>query len=109
MTDHACRLVLKYAPPEIVASYEPSRCDNSYNMNTAVEVFVFGLILAEVAGASRLYPKNHPGYARQLTQMSYDSWVQVRCLLVTTAAFFVIPTWAAQMRQGLYTQKRTKV
>lgn len=77
MTEHGCRFVPDYCPPEIVAAHDPGSRDNTHHLNTAVEVFIFGLILAEVAGASRLYPKERPDYTSHLTQMCYDSWVKV--------------------------------
>ena len=83
MTNHGCRFNLRYCPPEIAAVFCPSR-ENTYDLTTAAEVFNFGLVLAEVAGATRLHPiTDEQEYRRRLTCMSYDSWVQVSgCLWI---------------------------
>lgn len=76
MTRRGCRFVQDYCPPEIADRFHP-HSRNTYHLTKAAEVFNFGLILAEVAGASRLYPKERHDYMSQLTHLSYDSWGKV--------------------------------
>lgn len=76
-----CRFVAGYCPPEFYETALAGRTE--YDMNTAAEVFVYGLILAEVAGFSTLCSTNDPQYASHMANGAWDSWVQV-CGLAST-------------------------
>lgn len=76
-----CRFVAGYCPPEF---YETALASlTEYDMNTAAEVFVYGLILAEVVGFSTLCSANDPQYASHMANGAWDSWVQVSGLAST--------------------------
>ena len=60
-----------YCPPELAR-------DPAVYISESAEVFVFGLILAEVAGASRPWPINDKRYEVTLKSLPCDAWVQVR-------------------------------
>ena len=71
-----CRFNLQYCPPELV---DMQRAGISViQLTTSMEVFNYGLILAEVAGFDRPCRKRDSRYADRLVSMqNEESWVQV--------------------------------
>lgn len=67
---------MQYCPPELVDLQRGGT--KILELTTAMEVFVYGLVLAEVAGFDRPCDKRDPLYEEALVSMqNAESWVQV--------------------------------
>ena len=69
-----CRCIRDFSPPEW---FEVMLSNQAvYPLTAKVEVFIFGLILADLSGAPRPYHPDSPEYAQYLGSSQYQ--VQVR-------------------------------
>ena len=69
-----CRFVDEYCPPELLLA--SANGDTAYDMNLAGEVFVYGLILALIAGSSEAPFPSGPGGQFPMHDFLHGSWMK---------------------------------